>query len=233
MPQSHDQAHMDNAILISPKLAKSLQAENPDLGLIPEPTMLNKQGRLLPTMRILPTEDKNADRYHRIQGPKHRGSSLCPTGLSRLHRGRHPWHGTKTGRVGEGTGYDATSALVESGSQVLSGVKIEKPEVKWTFKNLANDRALSMEGRAIVREANVLTTLKRRLCPTHGSRVSFPPIWGKDQNKDLTYKSQTTPRETPPTNIPTTPTRNPIHPAATSGAWQSTLTSVRVAVPAL
>ena len=48
----------DNAILISPKLAKSLQAENPDLGLIPEPTMLNKQGQIAPDNANLPTEDK-------------------------------------------------------------------------------------------------------------------------------------------------------------------------------
>ena len=38
----------DNAILISPKLGKKLQAEDPSLGLIPDPTMLNKQGQIAP-----------------------------------------------------------------------------------------------------------------------------------------------------------------------------------------
>ena len=38
----------DNAILISPKLGKKLQAEDPGLGLIPDPTMLNKQGQIAP-----------------------------------------------------------------------------------------------------------------------------------------------------------------------------------------
>ena len=48
MPNPITKLTWDNAILISPKLAKSLQVENPDLGLIPEPTMLNKQGQIAP-----------------------------------------------------------------------------------------------------------------------------------------------------------------------------------------
>ena len=38
----------DNAILISPKLEKSLQEQNPRIGLVPEATMLNNQGQIAP-----------------------------------------------------------------------------------------------------------------------------------------------------------------------------------------
>ena len=38
----------DNALLISPVLAKQLEAKYPDLGLLPKPTMLNKNGQIAP-----------------------------------------------------------------------------------------------------------------------------------------------------------------------------------------
>ena len=188
----------DNAILISPKLAKSLQAENPDLGLIPEPTMLNKQGQIAPDNANFADGRQKAPiatiafKDQSIEGPLYVQPGLADyTVVTTLGMGRK-----KTGRVGEGTGYDATTALVESGSRVLSGVKIEKPEVKWTFKKLANvQEHWSMEGRAIVREANVSYYSKKEDFAQHmGAESHSPPIWGKDQNKDLTYKSQTTPR---------------------------------------
>ena len=52
-------------------------------------------------------------------------------------------------------------------------------------------RALVMEGRAIVREATYYS--KKEDFAQHMGAESHSPIWGKDQNKDLTYKSQTTP----------------------------------------
>ena len=134
----------DNAILISPKLAKSLQVENPDLGLIPEPTMLNKQGQIAPDNANFADGRQKAPiatiafNDQSIEGPLYVQPGLADyTVVTTLGMGRKI-----TGRVGEGTGYDATSALVESGSRVLSGVKIEKPEAKWTFKTSQRTRAL-------------------------------------------------------------------------------------------
>ena len=188
----------DNAILISPKLGKTLQAQNPGLGLIPEPTMLNKQGQIAPDNANFGDGRQKAPIASivfgdkKITGPLYVQPGLADhTVVTTLGMGRK-----KTGRVGEGTGYNATSALDASGSRLVSGANIVKPGAKWTFKNLANvQEHWSMEGRAIVREANVAYYSKKEDFAQHmGAESHSPPIWGKDQNKDLTYKSQTTPR---------------------------------------
>ena len=52
-----------------------------------------------------------------------------------------------------------------------------------------------MEGRAIVREANLNEYVEDEDFAHHmGAESHSPPIWGKDQDKDLAYKTQTTPR---------------------------------------
>ena len=106
-------------------------------------------------------------------------------------------YGTPQDRAGrEGTGHDSSSVLDASGNRLVPGAKIGKPGEKWTFKNLANvQEHWSMEGRAIVREANVDYYAKKEDFAQHmGAESHSPPMWGKDQDTDLAFKSQTTPR---------------------------------------
>jgi len=188
----------DNALLVSPKLGTKLQKENPNLGLIPEATMLNKQGQIAPDnadfadgrqkapIAVVTFNDKS------IEGPLYVQPGLSDyTVVASLGMGRR-----KTGRVGEGTGYDATAVLDETGNRLISGAKIGKPGKEWTFKKLANvQEHWSMEGRAIVREANVDYYSKKEDFAQHmGAESHSPPMWGKDQDKDLAFKSQSTPR---------------------------------------
>jgi molybdopterin-containing oxidoreductase family iron-sulfur binding subunit len=42
----------DNALLISPVLAKELEEKYPNLGLLPKPTMLNKNGQIAPDAAV-------------------------------------------------------------------------------------------------------------------------------------------------------------------------------------
>ena len=188
----------DNAILISPKLGKSLQSQYPGLGLIPEPTMLNKQGQIAPDNANFGDGRQKAPIARigfgdkSIEGPLYVQPGLADhTVVTTLGMGRR-----KTGRVGEGTGHDASSVLDASGNRLISGAKIGKAGENWTFKNLANvQEHWSMEGRAIVREANVDYYAKKEDFAQHmGAESHSPPMWGKEQDKGLKFKSQTTPR---------------------------------------
>ena len=64
------------------------------------------------------------------------------------------------------------------------------------FQVLANvQEHWSMEGRAIVREANVSEYVENNSFATSmGAESHSPPVWGRDQNMELASKSQTTPR---------------------------------------
>ena len=71
----------DNALLISPVLAKVLEEKHPELGLLPEPTMLNKSGQIAPDnanfdhgKQKAPIVKLSLDDGTYIEGP-----SLCTT----------------------------------------------------------------------------------------------------------------------------------------------------------
>ena len=75
----------------------------------------------------------------------------------------------------------------------LSKVSIEPTG---NFKSLANvQEHWSMEGRAIVREGNAEEYISDEAFASHmGAESHSPKIWGKDQEADLAFKAQTTPR---------------------------------------
>ncbi|MBN37996.1 MAG: hydrogenase [Opitutae bacterium] len=188
----------DNAILISPLLGKKLQKENPGIGLIPEPTMLNKQNQIAPDNANFADGRQKAPVVlvkfgnRSIEGPLYVQPGLADyTIVSSLGMGRR-----KTGRVGEGAGYDASTILDQNGNRMVSGAKILKIAKNWTYKKLANvQEHWSMEGRAIIREANVDYYSKKEDFAQHmGAESHSPPMWGKDENKSLAHKSQKTPR---------------------------------------
>ena len=86
-----------------------------------------------------------------------------------------------------------TSLLDKENNRVISNVKITPTG---EFQILANvQEHWSMEGRAIVREANAEKYIKKEsFASSMGAESHSPKIWGKDQDKDLAFKAQTTPR---------------------------------------
>ena len=184
----------DNALLISPVLAKILESKHVGLGLLPEPTMLNKNGQIAPDAAQFDGGKQKApivtvqvgDRS--ITAPLYVQPGLADfTLVATLGHGR-----SNVGRIGQGTGYDATP-LLSGESLVLTGVSIEPTG---DFKILANvQEHWSMEGRAIVREANVDEYAEDPGFASHmGAESHSPPMWGKDQDKSLQEKATTTPR---------------------------------------
>jgi MoCo/4Fe-4S cofactor protein with predicted Tat translocation signal len=136
----------DNAILISPRLAKELKIDSPANGL--------KQI----ARKDLAEFDKGRENAHIVElligGRKITGPAHIQPGLSNytvvlpLGYGR-----TKVGRVGEGTGFNAYAARDSKNPHVVTGAKITVTGEK-TF--LADSQwHWSMEGRDLVREGNL------------------------------------------------------------------------------
>ena len=136
----------DNAIQISPRLAKELKIDPPADGL--------KQV----ARRDLAQFDKGRENAHvveltiggrTIKGPAHIQPGLANyTVIVPLGYGR-----TKTGRVGLGTGFNAYAARDSASPHIVTGVKIaltgermELADSQWHW---------SMEGRDLVREGNL------------------------------------------------------------------------------
>ena len=186
----------DNSLLISPVLAKELEAKYPNLGLLPEPTMLNKNGQIAPDAANFDQGKQKAPTVRISNGggeffdaPLYVQPGLADyTIVGSLGLGR-----SEVGRVGEGTGYNAYPLLNDQSNRIVSNISLE-PTGGFTI--LANvQEHWSMEGRAIVREGNADEYINDEAFASHmGAESHSPKIWGKDQEADLAYKAQTTPR---------------------------------------
>ncbi len=185
----------DNALLISPAFAKDLQTKYPDLGLLPKAALLNKTGEIAPDNANFINGKQTAPIVELlIDGAKLRGPLYLQPGLAdytivaSIGMGR-----SQTGRVGTGCGYDSSPFMNTEGKRVQTGVSCTPTG---EFQVLANvQEHWSMEGRAIVREANVSEYVENNSFATSmGAESHSPPVWGRDQNMDLASKSQTTPR---------------------------------------
>lgn len=186
----------DNALLISPVLAKELEEKYPNLGLLPKPTMLNKNGQIAPDAAVFdhgkqkaPIVKLTVSEDQSITGPLYVQPGLADYSIiSTLGLGRE-----KVGNVGKGTGFNSYPLFNKDFNRILSKVSLEPTG---DFKILANvQEHWSMEGRAIVREGNANEYISDQAFASHmGAESHSPKIWGKDQEADLAYKARTTPR---------------------------------------
>ncbi len=186
----------DNAILISPVFAKILEQKYPDLDLLPKSTMLNRNGQIAPDAAVFdhgkqksPLVTISINKGTSIKGPLYVQPGLADfTVVASLGLGRN-----EVGRVGAGTGYNAFPLLNSKSNRIVKNVSL-KPTGE--FHILANvQEHWSMEGRAIVREANAEEYISDESFAAHmGAESHSPKIWGKDQDADLAFKAQTTPR---------------------------------------
>ena len=186
----------DNALLISPVLAKRLEEKHPKLGLLPKATMLNKNGQIAPDAAVFedgkqkaPIVKLKVGDHHEIQVPLYVQPGLADyTVIATIGQGR-----SRVGRVGSGTGFNTCSLMHTDANRISTGANIEITD---DFHILANvQEHWSMEGRAIVRETNAKYYSEHEDFAQHmGAESHSPPIWGKDQDTSLAYKATTTPR---------------------------------------
>jgi len=187
-PDAMTKLTWDNAILISPRLAKELQKET-GIQIFQDPNVMTEMGQL----------QRNSAQYKRgkeqapiailkvngteLRGPVHvlpgmaNYSVVVPVGFGR----------DISGPVGQGVGFNAYPAIPSADRWMATGAHIE---LKDEYYDLANTQEhWSMEGRAILREGSVEEFKKKpNFVDKMGMESHSPPIYGKSKDKPLEYK---------------------------------------------
>lgn len=175
----------DNAILISPRLAKEIgvypAGSNPQVARVENAEFV--QGKELAHVAELTIGGR------KVTGPLHIQPGLANyTVVLPLGYGR-----TQAGRVGHGAGFNAYAARTSAAPSFVTGVTLAKTGAK---QKLANTQEhWSMEGRDIVREANHDEFQKNpAFVAGIGMESHTPPVYGKDQGAPLAAKAKETQR---------------------------------------
>jgi len=175
----------DNAILVSPKLAA-------ELGIVPAGSLLQVarkeeaefyQGR--ENARIFEVSLNG----RKVSGPVHIQPGLSNyTVVLPLGYGR-----TRSGHIGTGAGFSAYPLRTSDAPAFATGATLRDTGER---QQLANTQEhWSMEGRDIVREANVDEFRENpRFVAGIGMESHTPPVLGKDAGKDPAFIATTTPR---------------------------------------
>ena len=177
----------DNAILISPALARHLgfdtKAGDFLIGGVSKKEANFKRGREESRIAELTVGGVT------VRGPIHIQPGLDDwTVVLPLGYGR-----TKVGRVGTGTGFNAYPLSHSGEGGLRSGGKLVLTEEGYRLAN--TQEHWSMEGRAIIREGNVSTYLEdSHFVANTGMESHSPPVYGHDKHLSLKEKSLTTPR---------------------------------------
>jgi molybdopterin-containing oxidoreductase family iron-sulfur binding subunit len=178
----------DNAILVSPKLAA-------ELGIVPA-------GNALQVARKEEAEfvqgKENAHVFEltlngrKITGPVHIQPGLSNyTVVVPLGYGR-----TQSGHIGTGAGFDAYPLRTSGGMAFATGAKLANTGRRMKLAN--TQEHWSMEGRDIIREANLEGDQGFGKNPRFVEEATIdshsPPVLGKDTGKDPVFVATTTPR---------------------------------------
>jgi MoCo/4Fe-4S cofactor protein with predicted Tat translocation signal len=205
-PESMTKLTWDNAILVSPKLAQQLQDLH-GVPLVPEHSLLNKRGDERPPMATFNRGKEEAFIGELmvdgvlLKGPIHIQPGLPEfTVVVSLGYGR-----THAGRVGDGVGFDVYPARKEGAMEFNHG-SLKPTSALMVLAN--TQQHWSMEGRAIIREANAEDyaahpDFTKEMClESHA-----PANLGPDQKTPFTEVVKQIPRgnsayETPPFTAP-------------------------------
>ena len=204
----------DNAISVSPKLAKHL-------GIAPGSGLLHGLGAL---QKPANTFDRNQERApmakvtvngREMVGPVHIQPGLAdwtlvlPLGFGRKATGRV---GTRLRDPGKGTGigFDFYPATTAASPALAVGAKIEILADQPRYLLANTQEHWSMEGRAILRESTPEEYAHDPHFVDHlGAEAHSPPIYGKHADKSLKEKTLKTPRGNSLYDHPTIPAAPP------------------------
>jgi len=175
----------DNAILISPRLAKELNVyphgSNPQVARVENADY--QQGKEIAHLAEITVNGR------KVTGPLHIQPGLANyTIVLPLGYGR-----SVVGHVGTGSGFNAYAVRTTGSMAYATGASLK---VTGTKQKLANTQEhWSMEGRDIVREANLDEfNANPAFVAGIGMESHTPPVYGKDKDTTLAFKSTTTPR---------------------------------------
>lgn len=190
----------DNAILISPKLAEEKGFDTKEgtflIGGVAKKSANFKRGREESKLGQLTIDGVT------LEGPVHILPGLADyTVVVNLGYGR-----SKVGRVGEGCGFNVYPVVQSTSPGMRAGAQLTITSKGYRLAN--TQEHWSMEGRAILREANVKTHMEDpQWVSGVGMESHSPPVYGVDKDMPLAQKALTTPRggsayETPDFGLP-------------------------------
>lgn len=184
----------DNAISISPRLAKELQ-EKTGIQIIPDISMMNKLGQLSAKGNKFKRGREQAliaqltVNGKTVKGPLHVEPGLAdytlviPVGYGRR----------EVGRVGQGTGFDVYPLISSKNKGFAINGTIQVTEEVYPLANAQEH--WSVEGRAIVRESCVEGYEKNPdFVKKMGLEAHTPSVYGAAQNESLQQKVKDVPR---------------------------------------
>ncbi len=178
----------DNAILVSPRLAK-------ELNIVPAGSLLQVARKEEADF----TQGKENARIFEVtvngrtvRGPVHIQPGLANyTIVLPLGYGR-----SRSGHIGTGTGFNAYAVRTSDGMGFATGAKVRDTGERMKLAN--TQEHWSMEGRDIVREANLAGAEGYKSNPDYvngiGMESHTPPVLGADKDKSPAFIASTTPR---------------------------------------
>ena len=176
----------DNAILVSPLLAK-------ELDIIPAPIQMNTMGKsALNANHIQDGKEESPIGELKLGATSIQGPVHIQPGLANYTVVLPLGYGRQFGRVAKGVGFDAYP-LRNGNSLYATGASLRLTGATYQLAN--TQEHWSMEGRAIIREANAKDYVEHPdFTQKMGIEAHSPPIYGKDSDKPAAYKATTIPR---------------------------------------
>jgi len=194
LPDPMTRLTWDNAIIISPKLANELSHQS-GINLIPQPALMNKMEQM--ELNAAHFKKGKEEAYigevslhgKMIRGPIHVQPGLADyTVVLPLGFGRK-----EVGRVGMGTGFDVYPLLASNDVLTIANAALKVTQDRYFLAN--TQEHWSMEGRAIVREANVESyQAKPDFVKKMGLESHAPSNYGNAKNDSIQVLSKDIPR---------------------------------------
>ncbi|MEQ9824397.1 MAG: TAT-variant-translocated molybdopterin oxidoreductase [Puniceicoccaceae bacterium] len=208
----------DNAILISPKFAKELEAST-DLKIFATPSFLNKQGVLQRESAIFVKGKESAPMAKLVLGdvtleaPVHVQPGLADYTVV-LSKG----FGRSVGRIATGTGFDAYPLTTLDHPNYRTGATLTLTGDTYQLANTQQHWAI--EGRAIVRENTAADYIKDpEFVSKMGVESHSPKIYGAHDKQSPEWKAVNTPRGGGMYDPPDFTVKDRFHPTDPEAVW--------------
>ena len=208
----------DNAIIISPLLAKELEAST-DFSLFPDSALLNDKGVIQRNKSIF-KRGKEEALWAKIQigdttveGPVHIQPGLADYTVV-ISKG----FGRSAGRIASGNGFSIYPLVTSEASEYRTGATLTLTGDSYPLAN--TQEHWSLEGRAIIREG---TAVDYALHPDFVSKMGMeshsPKVYGHDSDKPLEFKAVKTPRGMSMYDTPNFEVKDRFNPDDPNATW--------------
>jgi Fe-S-cluster-containing dehydrogenase component len=217
-PEPLSKLTWDNAILISPKYAKELEAAT-DLKIFAAPTFLNKMGTLQRESAIFVKGKEEAPLARLTVGgveliaPVHVQPGIADYTVV-ISKG----FGRSVGRIAQGTGFDVYPLTLTRDGACRTGATLELTGDTYQLANTQQHWAI--EGRAIIREGTADDFKKHPgFVNKMGIESHSPKVYGSDDDKPMEWKAVNTPRGGGMYDPPNFTFKDRFHPTDPNATW--------------